>query len=130
MPNKKVQLFRQSDQPFDLANNNKASVLALVNVSNSTTLGAGIGIFDAGCQMPWIVTYDEVLFIHQGNFKLRVGEDVYNAGPGDCLWIPAGTKLVYDAPERVTFFYAISPVENSPSTGVANSFRDAGPDPD
>lgn len=119
-----VQLFRKSDQPFDLSNDNKASVLALVNVSNSDSLGAGIGIFDAGCNIPWTVTYDEVLFIHEGNFKLRVGEEVFNAGPGDTLWIPANTELVYDAPERVTFFYAVSPVSNSPSTGVAKTFPD------
>jgi ethanolamine utilization protein EutQ len=121
-------LFRKADQPFDLDNETKASVLALVNVSNSKTMGAGIGIFDAGCNVPWTVTYDEVLFIHEGNFKLRVGENVYNAGPGDTLWIPADTPLVYDAPERVTFFYAVSPVSKSPSTSVAASYPDATPD--
>ncbi len=125
---KKVQLFRKADQPFDLNTDSKASVLALVNVSNSDTMGAGIGIFDAGCNVSWTVTYDEVLFIHDGNFKLRVGEDVYNAGPGDTLWIPADTPLVYDAPGRVTFFYAVSPVAKSPSTSVANSYPDAPPD--
>ncbi len=124
----KVQLFRKADQPFDLPNDTKASVLALVNVSNSETLGAGIGIFDAGCNVPWTVTYDEVLFIHEGNFKLRVGNDVYNAGPGDTLWIPADTALVYDAPERVTFFYAVYPASNSPSTSIANSYPDVAPD--
>ena len=123
-----VQLFRKAEQPFDLDNDAKASVLPLVNVSNSKTLGAGIGIFDAGCDIPWTVTYDEVLFIHLGHFKLRVGETVYNAGPGDTLWIHAGTELVYDAPERVTFFYAVSPVENSPSTSQAKTFPDHPPD--
>ncbi len=123
-----VQLFRKGDQPFDLPNVDKASVLALVNVSNSETLGAGIGIFDAGCNVPWTVTYDEVLFIHDGRFKLRVGDDVFNAAPGDTLWIPAGTELVYDAPEKVTFFYAVSPVTRSPSTSVANDFPTSPPD--
>ena len=123
-----VQLFRKDDQPFNLPNDDKASVLALVNVSNSESLGAGIGIFDAGCEVAWTVTYDEVLFIHEGQFKLRVGDDVFNAGPGDTLWIPAGTELVYDAPDAVTFFYAVSPVANSPSTGVAHSFPQSPPD--
>ena len=117
-----VKLFRKSDQPFDLPNDMKASVLALVNVSNSETMGAGVGIFDAGCHVPWTVTYDEVLFIHEGQFKLRVGDEVFNAGPGDTLWIPAHTELVYDAPEAVTFFYAVYPVTESPSTSVANEF--------
>ena len=123
-----VKLFRKSDQPFDLPNDMKASVLALVNVSTSETLGAGIGIFDAGCQVPWTVTYDEVLFVHQGHFKLRVGDDVFNAGPGDVLWIPAHTELVYDAPKAVTFFYAVYPVTESPSTSVANDFPTSPPD--
>jgi len=123
-----VQLFRKSDQPFDLPNDDKASVLALVNVSNSERMGAGIGIFDAGCHVAWTVTYDEVLFIHEGEFKLWVGGSVFNAGPGDTLWIPAGTELIYDAPEAVTFFYAVMPVANSPSTSVAKSYPTSPPD--
>ncbi|MEX0808402.1 MAG: AraC family ligand binding domain-containing protein [Dongiaceae bacterium] len=107
-----VKLFRQRDQKFEIEDG--SAVLALVNAGNSPTIGAGIGIFE-DCAVEWTVTYDEVLFIHDGNFRLRVGDVVYHAGAGDTLWIPAGTALVYEADARVTFFYAVFPAIKSPS---------------
>lgn len=98
------------------------AVRPLVNVSNSQTLGGGIGVFGAGCDMAWTVTYDELIFIHKGEFQLSVGDRIYDAGPGDTLWIPADTSLSYRAEEDVTFFYAVYPAVNSPSTGQALLF--------
>lgn len=107
-----VKLFRERDQKFKIEDG--AAVLALVNAGNSPAMGAGIGIFE-DCRIEWTVTYDEVLFIHKGQFRLRVGSDVYHAGPGDTLWIPANTSLVYEADAPVTFFYAVYPATKSPS---------------
>jgi ethanolamine utilization protein EutQ len=107
-----VTLFRQRDQSFIIKDG--AAVLALVNAGNSPAMGAGIGIFE-DCRIEWTVTYDEVLFIHAGDFRLRVGDAVYRAGPGDVLWIPANTPLVYEADAPVTFFYAVFPATKSPS---------------
>lgn len=107
-----VKLFRQRDQKFEMEDG--SAVLALVNAGNSATIGAGIGVFE-DCAVEWTVTYDEVLFIHEGSFRLRAGDVVYHAGPGDTLWIPAGTALVYEADAPVTFFYAVYPATKSPS---------------
>jgi ethanolamine utilization protein EutQ len=123
-----VQLFCKKDQDFTLGDLN-ATVNALVNVGNSSTLGGGIGVFGAGLNMEWTVTYDEILFIHDGQFELQVGDVKYQAGPGDVLWIPAGTALIYQAEKDVTFFYAVSPVDNSPSTQNALEFTTTAPVP-
>jgi len=121
-----VQLFCKKDQNFNLGEIN-ACVNALVNVGNSTTMGGGIGVFGAGSNMEWTVTYDEILFIHDGDFELQVGDVKYLAGPGDVLWVPSGTALIYKAEKDVTFFYAVSPVSNSPSTSTAQSFTTTAP---
>ncbi len=71
--------------------------------------------------MEWTVNYDEVLFILDGQFRLRTKEGTFHAGPGDTLWIPEGTWLVYEADAPVTFFYAVAPVTGSPTTGVPKS---------
>lgn len=68
------------------------------------------------------MTYDEVLFIKDGRLDLRVGKKVYRAGPGDILWIPAGTALVYEAKKKVTFFYAVHPVGKSPSSSLKRKY--------
>ncbi len=121
-----VQLFCRKDQSFALDEHN-ATVNALVNVSNSSSMGGGIGIFGAGSNMEWTVTYDEMLFIHEGDFELQVGDVKYQAGPGDTLWIPSGTALIYKAEKDVIFFYAVTPVANSPSTQHPLTFTTTAP---
>jgi len=87
----------------------------LVNVSFSDKLGAGIGVFE-DCSIPWHITYDEVIYILEGQFTLQVGDKKFEAGPGDVLWVPRNTDIVYIAQERVTFFYSVLPAGNAPST--------------
>ena len=86
--------------------------IGLVNVSFSDKLGAGIGVFE-DCSIPWHITYDEVINILEGQFKLQVGDKIYEAGPGDVLWVPRNTDIVYIAQERVTFFYSVLPAGNA-----------------
>ena len=119
-----VKLFRKADQDFTPSDGGAA--LGLVNTSYSEALGAGIGTFE-DCAMEWTVTYDEVLFITEGELTLRVGGDAYRAGPGDVLLIPKDTALVYEAGEKVTYFYAVCPVEKSPSTNQPIDYPTAPP---
>jgi len=122
-----VKLFRAGDQDFTFKEGGNASVLAFVNAGNSDTMGGGYGVFGAGCDIKWTVTYDEFIFIHKGQFKLRVGDDVYHAGPGDTVWIPKDTPLSYVADEDVWFFFAVYPATSSPSAGKATVYPDAPP---
>ena len=108
-----VKLFKIGN--LDLTPTEDGPVIPVVNAGYSKELGAGIGVFE-NCSVPWTVTYDEVLFIKEGNFTLRVGDKAFHAGPGDILWIPRNTALIYEAKGRVTFFYAVHPVGLSPST--------------
>ncbi|MFZ1725374.1 MAG: cupin domain-containing protein [Albidovulum sp.] len=122
-----VKMFRRSDQDL-VPGDAGAAVQGLVNTSFSTRLGAGIGVFE-NCEMEWTVTYDEVLFILEGEFQLKTKGGTFHAGPGDTLWIPEGTWLIYTATAPVTFFYAVSPVDGSPTTGIAKSHPMAKPVP-
>ncbi len=119
-----VKLFRKADQTFTPING--GAVLGLVNTSFSDNLGAGIGTFE-NCANEWTVTYDEVLFGIDGVLTIRIGEDAYDVGPGDVIWIPKDTALIYEADEKVTFFYAVCPAANSPSAGKPIAYPTAGP---
>ena len=122
-----VELFRKQDQDFSFEGALPASILAFVNASNSSTMGGGMGVFGAGCDVEWTVTYDEFLFIHAGHFTLKVGDKIYAAGPGDTLWIPRDTPLSYVAEEDVWFFFAVYPAASSPSAGKTTRYPDAPP---
>ncbi len=119
-----VKLFRKADQDFTPRNG--AAILRLVNCSYSEGLGGGIGTFE-DCRIEWTVTYDEILFITEGNFTLRVDDDAYHAGPGDTLWIPKDTAMVYEADENVTFFYAVFPDAKLPPPTRPIDYPTAGP---
>jgi ethanolamine utilization protein EutQ len=108
-----TKLFRKDD--LDLEPVNGMKTIGLVNVSFSEELGAGIGVFE-DCSIPWHITYDEVIYILDGKFTLRVGDKIFKGGPGDVLWVPRNTRIVYEAQERVTFFYAVLPAGKAPST--------------
>jgi len=109
----KTKLFRKED--LDLEPVNGMKTIGLVNVSFSEELGAGIGVFE-DCSIPWHIKYDEVIYILDGQFTLRVGNKKFEAGPGDVLWVPRDTEIVYEARERVTFYYAVLPAGQAPST--------------
>ena len=123
----RVRLFRKSDQDL-VPGPSGAAVQGLVNTAFSPRLGAGIGVFE-NCDMEWTVTYDEVLFILEGEFRLKTKDGTFHAGPGDTLWIPEGTWLVYSATAPVTFFYAVAPPDRSPSTQIAKSHPITSPSP-
>ena len=122
-----VKLFRKQDQDFSFEGEMPESHAAFVNAGNSSTMGGGMSLFGAGCDYEWTVTYDEILFIHSGNLRLKVGDEVYCAGPGDTLWIPRDTPLSYVAEEDVWFFFAVCPATNSPAASKTKRYPDAPP---
>jgi ethanolamine utilization protein EutQ len=79
-----TKLFRKED--LDLEPIDGMKTIGLVNTSFSEGLGAGIGVFE-DCSIPWSITYDEVIYILEGQFTLRVGDNTFKAGLGDVLWI-------------------------------------------
>ena len=127
-----VKLFRREDQDFSYeadATDAPYCISAFVNASNSDTMGGGLGVFGAGSNVEWTVTYDEFLFIHSGQFQLKIGDEIFHAEPGDTLWIPRDTPLTYIAEEDVWFFFAVSPFSKSPSASLPIVYPDASPGP-
>ena len=59
-------------------------------------------------RIPWTTHYDEVLTVFEGELRLHSGGEVHVLGPRDCIWLPAGTELVYEASSALIHF-AIHP---------------------
>ena len=87
----------------------KVSLGRDVDTDISSTIGGGVSVF-TNCKMPWTVKYDEYFYGLSGTLTIRVGRKAYHIKAGDGLWLPANTKLVYEAKGTAKAVYVVYPV--------------------
>ena len=130
-----VKLYRREDQDFSFKGDSSvngyvpASYLAFANAGNSAAMGGGLAVFGAGSHLETKIDNDELLFIHLGKLEIKIGDELFQAGPGDTFWIPKDTPLTYIAEEDVWFFFAVYPFSGSPAASVTTAYPDAPPGP-
>lgn len=87
-------------------------------VSNEVSPAMGIGFARwAGAEVAWTLLYDEVIFVIEGCFELRANGELYRVEPGQLLWIPEGTELVYGG--HALFGYVVHPGDWKQRHGLA-----------
>ena len=84
-----------------------AGIAEITGSGHGTKLGTGFARFQ-NAEIPWTVRYDEVLLVLEGHVTIRTETKDLKAGPQDCVWLPNGTSLTYQA-EDALVFYAIEP---------------------
>ena len=106
-----VKHFKRAEMSFETYGGppGKASIARLVGPDLSTSLGAGLARFD-GCSIEWTVLYDEMIVVLEGLFRLRAGGQLFEGRPGDVIWIPEKTPIVYEG-EGALVCYALYPVD-------------------
>ncbi|KIC84477.1 ethanolamine utilization protein EutQ [Pseudomonas asiatica] len=87
-------------------------------ISNEVSPNLGIGFARwEGAEVAWTVLYDEVIFVIEGCFELQANGEVYRVSPGQVLWIPEGTALVYAG--HALFGYVVYPGDWKQRHGLA-----------
>lgn len=95
----------------------QATIARLVGPDLSRTMGVGLASFD-GCSIEWTVLYDEMIVVLEGLFRLRAGKELFEGRPGDVIWIPEKTAIVYEG-EKSVVCYALYPVDWRKRHGLA-----------
>lgn len=72
----------------------------------SPNIGVGFARWE-GAEVSWTVLYDEVVFVIEGCFELTANGETHKVYPGQMLWIPEGTELVYGG--HALFGYVVHP---------------------
>lgn len=80
-----------------------AQLVEVCGASDGTELCAGWARF-TDARIPWTITYDEVLTVIEGEFRLHANGSVHELGPRDSIWLPAGTDLVYESASSLVYF--------------------------
>ncbi|WCM53741.1 ethanolamine utilization protein EutQ [Pseudomonas sp. WJP1] len=106
----KRQVLRIDHQDLDFTFRGGPPGAAYVARALSNEVSPNIGVGFArweGAQVAWTVLYDEVIFVIEGCFELQVGDELFAVTPGQLLWIPEGTELVYGG--HALFGYVVHP---------------------
>jgi ethanolamine utilization protein EutQ len=61
-----------------------------------------------GARIPRTIQYDETLIVLEGSLRIHIDDEVFEMFERDSIWLPAGTKLIYEA-ESALIAYAIHP---------------------
>ena len=87
-------------------------------ISNEISPNIGIGFARwEGAEVAWTLLYDEVIFVIEGCFELQANGELYRVKPGQLLWIPEGTELVYGG--YALFGYVVHPGDWKQRHGLA-----------
>ena len=84
-----------------------AQVVETCGSDNGSELGTGWGRFSQA-RIPWTIQYDEILTVFEGELQIHANGEIHRLGEKDSIWLPAGTRLVYEA-ESALVHYAIHP---------------------
>lgn len=93
---------------FDQAPPGQKVGMVDVVTSREGNLGAGFMTYERSW-LPWHLTYDEVEYVLEGEFHLEVNNKLIKAGPGDVIYIPKDSQVVFSSPSYAKVFYVTYP---------------------
>ena len=85
----------------------KAFFQELVNKEESH-ISAGFLVIDHS-EFPWELTYEEIDYVIEGTLTVTIDGKKYTANPGDVLFVPSGSKVIWGSPDKARIFYATYP---------------------
>ena len=80
----------------------------IVGEAEGSPMGAGLMSFEEG-SFPWTLNYDEIDYVIEGELEIRVEDESYVGHPGDVIFIPRGTSILFCTPTRCRFLYVTFP---------------------
>ena len=95
-------------ESFDQAPPGQKIGLTDVVTAREGNLCAGFMTFDHS-ELPWFLNYDEADYIIEGDFMLKVGDQVFRAKAGDVVYIPKGSQVTFSSPAFCKVFYVTHP---------------------
>ncbi len=93
---------------FDTGNPNaKVHFQELISKEESK-MSAGFLIIE-NSKFDWELTYEEIDYVIEGTLTVEIDGKTYTAYPGDVLFVPSGSKVVWGSPDKARVFYTTYP---------------------
>jgi len=108
---KKPQLYKFKDieNRLHTLEPGKSYIKPFVTSKVSDTMCGGLNFLNK-VSVPWDLTCDEIIYCHEGNFRLMCDGEAYELGPGDMMLVPKDNHICYETDDECTIFYAAYPV--------------------
>lgn len=91
-----VQLVDHADLGFVVRGGPPGAAYVARAISNEVSENMGIGFARwEGARVSWTTLYEEVIFTIEGCLEVEAGGVTYSVRPGQVLWIPKCTALIY-----------------------------------
>lgn len=75
---------------------------------NEAHLSAGFLDIDH-CSFGWKLTYEEIDYVIEGTLQITIDGKTYTAKAGDMVFVPNGSDVTWQSPDRAKMFYATYP---------------------
>ncbi|MEH7158352.1 cupin domain-containing protein [Neobacillus drentensis] len=93
---------------FDTGNpDNKVFYQELISKDESS-MSAGFLTIEKS-SFEWELTYEEIDYVIEGTVTVSINGKTYTAYPGDVLYVPSGSKVVWGSPDKAKIFYTTYP---------------------
>lgn len=95
-------------KPFQADHEGQQAGVSKVITSREANLTAGFMTFDHS-ELAWYANCDEINYVVDGEYVLRMEDREFHARAGDVLYIPRGTRLVFSSTGTAKVFYVAYP---------------------
>jgi ethanolamine utilization protein EutQ (cupin superfamily) len=103
-------LFKKGELNWEAGSGEWSTVHFARPIRKKLTGGMGAGLLAIeNIAYDWTVTYDEVLYVLEGELRVTVGEEVFNCELGDFVWLPKDTALNYATDTRAMALFVVAP---------------------
>ncbi|QUH19594.1 cupin domain-containing protein [Alkaliphilus sp. B6464] len=93
---------------FDTGNPNaKVSYQELISKEESA-MSAGFLTID-NSKFDWELTYEEIDYVIEGTLTVTIDGKTLTAYPGDVVYVPSGSKVIWGSPDKAKVFYVTYP---------------------
>ena len=93
---------------FDTGNPNAKAYFQELVSKDEAKISAGFLIIEDS-KFDWELTYEEIDYVIEGTLTIEINGKTFTAYPGDVLFVPSGSKVVWGSPDKVKVFYATYP---------------------
>jgi ethanolamine utilization protein EutQ len=93
---------------FDTGNPNAKAYFQELVSKKESKMSAGFLVIE-NSKFDWELTYEEIDYVIEGTLTVEINGKTYTAYPGDVLFVPSGSKVVWGSPDKAGVFYTTYP---------------------